>query len=304
MYCTRCGHENDDGAEFCELCGASLEEEDVEEVPELSVPETRNSYFEPMPRPRKRSSGRGLRYAAAVLAGLVVLGGAGYGVYWMYQRGMLPFGNTSDNTKGASQDASGTDDTGMIGDSGDSNDVAKAAVVNTPTPLPTPVPTEEPIVIRLLDGSPASLDGYEQVPVIAAAASSTIQQEGVNNEPIVLFDGNLETSWQEGVDGPGIGEYVNFSLDQFYPIGLMSFHLGNWVSEEAYNANGRPLEMTIVLGNFSGVVTFRDLMDEQWIEFSRDINADSMHIEIRDASNGTTYEDTCISEIKVYQHLQ
>lgn len=117
---------------------------------------------------------------------------------------------------------------------------------------------------------------------------------------MMMFDNNYSTTWQEGVAGYGIGEAVSFSLNKPYKIKFMSFKLGNWKNDQYYYGNGRPRTMTIVLGDFSGQVTFQDAWQEQWVEFSNPVTADALRVIIDDVFTGTTWEDTCISEIHMF----
>ena len=48
------------------------------------------------------------------------------------------------------------------------------------------------------------------------------------------------TSWQEGVDGPGIGEKVYAQFDNSYYIEYLTFRLGNWKTNDYYTGNNRP----------------------------------------------------------------
>lgn len=165
---------------------------------------------------------------------------------------------------------------------------------------PLPVP-DESVTISLVDGTPnVSASEYQSIPVIAANASSTISQQGTSNVPILLFDGRDDTSWQEGVAGYGIGEHVSFSFDKSYEVKYLAFKLGNWKSDEYYYGNAMPKTMTIILGDFTGQVTFDGTRNVEWIELSESVTADSARIIIDDIYPGTSWEDTCITEIMVY----
>ncbi len=160
-----------------------------------------------------------------------------------------------------------------------------------------------PVTVRILEEMPVSMHDYQLANITAVNASSTIRQENVNNEPVVLFDGDETSSWQEGVQGTGIGEYVDFSMEREYPVRLMAFKLGNWATASLFESNCRPRVLSITLGNERQEVTFEDGMTVKWIEFSRDVPANAMHIEIKDVYQGSVYQDTCISEIMVYWRM-
>lgn len=162
------------------------------------------------------------------------------------------------------------------------------------------VTVEDPVTISCVDGEPNVFDSYMKIPVIAANASSTIQQNDVNNDAMLLFDGKDDTSWQEGATGYGIGEYVSFSFDITYEVKYIAVKLGNWKNSKYYYGNAKPKTMTFILGDFTGQVMFPDEQAKQWVELSEPIYADSMRIVIDEVYPGTSWEDTCISEIEVY----
>lgn len=98
--------------------------------------------------------------------------------------------------------------------------------------------------------------------ITKADASSVIDQDLVGNEPIKAFDDNDKTDWQEGKEGPGIGEYLEFTFDKSYPVAYMTFKLGNWLSDDYYWGNCRPKILQIDSGNNSWNLTFPDGKDE------------------------------------------
>lgn len=153
----------------------------------------------------------------------------------------------------------------------------------------------------LLEEEPKMNEGFYQIPVVAASATSTISQENTNNTPMMLFDGRDDTTWQEGVNGYGIGESVSFSFDGMHKVKYIGFKLGNWKNEKYYLGNAMPKTMTLVFGDYTGQITFRGTKKEiEWVEVNNLVNADSMRITIDDIYPGTSWEDTCITEIMVY----
>jgi len=142
--------------------------------------------------------------------------------------------------------------------------------------------------------------GYSRVTIASAEASSVIDQPGFDNSPIRAADGNENTSWQEGVDGPGIGESIDYIFDQQYNIHSMTFKLGVWSSESYYWKNNRPATMTIWFDDNGFEVTFPDGKEEFALLFDEDIPATSVHIEINSVYKGSEYDDTCITDIGIY----
>ena len=149
-----------------------------------------------------------------------------------------------------------------------------------------------------------SLMGFSQVTVASASASSTIQQDGIDNTPHVMTDGSTYSCWQEGVDGDGLGENVTYQFDREYKVKFLVLRLGNWYNAgdgiDYYTRNNRPEKMTFILGDQSFDVTFPDEQREFCVEFSKEVPASSLKMVIDSVYQGTDYADTCINEVDVY----
>lgn len=149
-------------------------------------------------------------------------------------------------------------------------------------------------------GEPGDFEQYYKLAVKEASASSAISQEGVDNGADKAVDGNPRTSWQEGVDGDGIGESVHLKLSKPYMVKYMSFRLGNWNSREYYEGNNRPKELEITAGDVTQTVTFPDGQVEYWVEFSKECPASEIDVVIQSVYEGSQWDDTCIAEIGIY----
>lgn len=147
---------------------------------------------------------------------------------------------------------------------------------------------------------PKDLGDYYRLSVEEATATSQISQEGTDNGPDKMVDGNEKTSWQEGAEGDGIGESVQFRLKKAYRVKYMSFQLGNWNSQRYYDGNNRPKELEITVGNVTQTVTFPDGKTEYWLEFSRECPAEDISLTIKSVYSGDEWDDTCIAEVGFY----
>lgn len=74
MYCTKCGHPNDDNTSFCTNCGAPLGAEATNTQPQAEVQQPVQQPIQPQPiaQPKTTIPGRGLGIASMVL-GIVSL---------------------------------------------------------------------------------------------------------------------------------------------------------------------------------------------------------------------------------------
>lgn len=149
-------------------------------------------------------------------------------------------------------------------------------------------------------GEPGDFGEYYKLSIADASASSVISQEGTDNGAHKAVDGNSKTSWQEGVDGDGIGENIHLKLSKPYMVKYMSFQLGNWTSSEYYDGNNRPKELEITAGDVTQTVTFPDGKVEYWVEFSKECPAEEISVVIQSVYEGSKWDDTCIAEIGIY----
>ena len=140
--------------------------------------------------------------------------------------------------------------------------------------------------------------------ITKADASSVIDQDLVENEPIKAFDDNDSTDWQEGVDGPGIGEYLEFAFDKSYPVAYMTFKLGNWLpdkSDKYYWGNCRPKTLQIDSGNNSWNLTFPDGKEEFLVRLDPETDISNIKITIQDVyTDRIECKDTAITDIGLW----
>lgn len=157
----------------------------------------------------------------------------------------------------------------------------------------------EDITFSLID-EPEDFGEYYKLSVINASASSVILQEGTDNSAIKACDGNEKSSWQEGVEGEGIGESLHFQLARNYKVKYMSFQLGNWNSDEYFEGNNRPKELEISVGDVTQTITFPDGKTEYWIELSHEYTASEIELVIQSVYSGSQWDDTCIAEVGIF----
>lgn len=140
--------------------------------------------------------------------------------------------------------------------------------------------------------------------ITKADASSVIDQDLVGNEPIKAFDDNDSTDWQEGVDGPGIGEYLEFAFDKSYPVAYMTFKLGNLLpdkSDKYYWGNCRPKTLQIDSGNNSWNLTFPDGKEEFLVRLDPETDISNIKITIQDVyTDRIEWKDTAITDIGLW----
>jgi len=138
-------------------------------------------------------------------------------------------------------------------------------------------------------------------------ASSTLAPQGTNNyDAFNVLDGNKNTAWIEGANGSGIGEWIQLSANSLQNVTGISLLNGYVKDKDSYEKNSRPKRIKI---EFSDGISFeKTLADEDWydeygkqiITFDKEISTAYVKITILDVYKGTHYDDTCISEIKLF----
>lgn len=144
-------------------------------------------------------------------------------------------------------------------------------------------------------------------------ASSTLNDDGeIKYIPDHLIDKNLKTAWVEGVDGYGIGEYVDIyithQIDSFvneiYGIRICN---GYTESQKLWEENSRVKKIKLWVDNIPyAILNLEDVPSEQVfnvgiipISYREDL---VLRFEILEVYEGTKYKDTCISEITFIGH--
>ena len=132
-------------------------------------------------------------------------------------------------------------------------------------------------------------------------ASSSL--EG-NYAPKNAHDLNFKNAWVEGVEGHGIGEYLEYRFEARSPrITNIIIVPGYVKSQEAWNANSRVKEMDLLVnGKLFATFQFEDVRGEHEFEFEpigrfSETEPWTMRFVIKAVYPGEKYEDTVISEI-------
>ena len=127
------------------------------------------------------------------------------------------------------------------------------------------------------------------------------------------WDGDNRTSWTEGENGSGIGEYLKVNLINEAQVNGINISNGYYKTKELYYRNNRVKKVRLTFSDGSSKVY--KLEDEFLapctIEFDQPILTSSIKIEIlsvykskkikgKDGTVKKAYDDTCITELEVY----
>lgn len=150
--------------------------------------------------------------------------------------------------------------------------------------------------------------GLKCLYVVDTWESSIVEQKGThNNSASAMVDGDLETSWQEGADGDGLGESAMLDFGREVEVQMVEMYLGNWRSDDWFYRNNVPSEVDLYCygaqdGTFETITVANEKYDRTvcWVEFSHPVPLRYLEVYINEVYRGNQYDDTCIAEIVVY----
>lgn len=150
-------------------------------------------------------------------------------------------------------------------------------------------------------------------------ASSSLSDIGTNSyTPDLVFDGDVRTAWVEGVEGYGIGEFINVHFPAKGPQATVCYIVNGYnKDEQTWRNNSRVKSFNLYLDDkLLAKVHLQDSRDEQYfllpdtlpnrvdttlykrIQFmDESIKVSTLRFEIIEVYKGDLYEDTAISEI-------
>lgn len=267
MRCPNCGYENEMDSQFCGNCGA------------------------PLPPPEKKKSKASLIIVIAVLVAVLLAGAIGFVTYTRITEKKEE--ELRQEQLEAEREQEEQEEKERQEQEEKEQEEARKAQEEREA-------KENWTAYRI--SQPATLGDSYKLTVSNASATSVIDQEGHDNSPAMMLDGKLETSWQEGVDGPGIGEQVTFYLDRVYEVKYLAFNLGNWRSGDYYRENHRPQRLTITMNGRETQVDFPDEKTKQWVAVEEGCDTSLITITIEDVYYGSNpdWDDTCIAEVEIY----
>ena len=152
----------------------------------------------------------------------------------------------------------------------------------------------------------ATPDGEETVtstspagtPLKITASSSSVRLAVQSNTyyPANAIDGKRSTAWIEGVDGPGVGEWIRFDFDREINLHRILFQPGYFKSPAVWAQNNRLATMTAQFSDGSSrQLTFDNRMDSQKVDIGS-VKTRWVRLTIDSVYSGTD-PDTALSEI-------
>ncbi len=153
--------------------------------------------------------------------------------------------------------------------------------------------------------------------IVSADATSELDVASKDNatyHATNLYDGDTKTAWVEGVDGDGVGESITLHLDGKHKIDGMLIYNGFLNTKRRYAINGKVSKVNVDYGN--GYTQSANLIEVYMPEEETEIDeyrivptliipdepveTDTIRITITEATPGSKYHDTAVSEIELY----
>ncbi|MBK1791156.1 NADase-type glycan-binding domain-containing protein [Persicirhabdus sediminis] len=118
--------------------------------------------------------------------------------------------------------------------------------------------------------------------------------------------GEKSFAWSEGVDGHGIGEVLDFTLNKEIELDSVLVENGYTRSEELFLSNSRVKDVTFVVnGKEEFKRTLLDRRREQRIDLSEcKTKMKTIQLRIDSVYPGSKYEDTCLSDVSFLGKLK
>lgn len=133
-------------------------------------------------------------------------------------------------------------------------------------------------------------------------ASSELQADNETRTYVAgnAVDGNLQTAWNEGSSGDGVGEWIEVTADGKQHVTGLRIAAGFQVDEGTYYNNRRPSRIQVSFDDFTNFeFDLEDIFgDYQTLTFPEPKDTASMRITIMATYAGNAYNDCCISEIQ------
>ena len=133
-------------------------------------------------------------------------------------------------------------------------------------------------------------------------ASSALKEGSLIKGADRLFDGDPDTEWADGVDGPGVGEWFGAELIQPSVVVGVDIAIGHQKKSSKYGdlfaLNSRPSRVRLVVGDWTQEFDLRDSRELQGLAVPA-IEASEVRLFILDTYPGTRWADTSVNTVLI-----
>lgn len=180
-----------------------------------------------------------------------------------------------------------------------------SAETQTPAEEPKEEPPKEEAkkeYFKLVNPDEIDFSQYTKIQPASTEENSVKQSESYDYSSKSVVDGDVTTSWQENEEGAGEGKGFQLNLDGVHKIRYMVLHLGNWRSDQLWDYNARPKTLTIQVGDQQKKdVEFPNEKKKFCLSFEEPVESAYVSAYIKEAYEGSRWNDNCISEIELYE---
>lgn len=155
---------------------------------------------------------------------------------------------------------------------------------------------------KLVNPDEIDFSQYTKIQPASTEENSVKESESYDYSSKSVVDGDVTTSWQENEEGAGEGKGFKLNLDGVHKIRYVVLHLGNWRSDQLWDYNARPKTLTIQVGDQQKKdVEFPNEKKKFCLSFEEPVEAAYVSAYIKEAYEGSRWNDNCISEIELYE---
>lgn len=155
------------------------------------------------------------------------------------------------------------------------------------------------LLLGMVASAPASAG---RVAVSSVAASSEYPPDDTGSyEAKKIADGKVATAWVEGEERNGLGANVTLTLSKEAEVAKIVFWAGMWYSRQYWDYSSRPIEVELTFDDgTSEKVQIPNEMKPHVHMLSKPVKSRTVKITLRNVKSGSTFSDTGISEVVVY----
>jgi len=169
------------------------------------------------------------------------------------------------------------------------------ANVSGPSQKTSPSPTN-PGRNASPENSPGDSQPGTPLKITASASSVRLAVQANTYYAANAIDGKRSTAWIEGVDGPGLGEWIRFDFDREINLHRILIQPGYFKSPQIWAENNRIESLTVYFSDGSSrELTFANRMDSQKVDVGS-VKTRWVRFVIKSVYYGTD-PDTAISEV-------
>ena len=133
------------------------------------------------------------------------------------------------------------------------------------------------------------------------ASSSHSDDSGISYEAKGLKDRKQATAWFEGDDGAGLGAWFELSLGSSQSVTGLRIWNGYWLTYDMWQRNNRVRDIEVELSDGSKhSFSLTDEMKAEELRFPKAVTTSSIKVRLKGIHSGSTFNDTAISEIQVF----